>query len=73
MSSDTHATTKQKKKTNHPPGTLKGPMRLPISYNREDYIIDDDGRVNKIRRDKGRGTNANRHRKNKLLDAEPIG
>ncbi len=83
MSSNTHATGRILKTAPRPPGSLVGPMSLPLSYNRRDYKMSPSGSVLKKRKRSGHGGlfidsdkkgkgGANRYRRNKLLDAEPI-
>jgi len=82
LSSKTHCTHKIPKTVIVPPGTKKGPMQLPVSYNVLDYRIEGSSAV-KIRRSpsdyrlvKGKPATryhgANRYKSNKLLDAKPI-
>lgn len=84
MSSKTHPIAKTPKVAPVPPGTKKGPMQLPVSYNIRDYRVDHANTPVKRRRSpseyrlvKGgtakRSTGgATRYRSNKLLEAGPI-
>lgn len=79
MSSKTHPVSKVKKGTYLPPGTIVGPMKLPLSYNMSDYVVSPDGDASKVKRrgegseDKGRYVKgALRYRRNKLLDGAPL-
>lgn len=71
------------KAVNRPPGSLVGPMCLPLSYNIKDYKISQEGSVLRKGKRYGQGSlfidsekkgkgGANRYRSNKLLDAKPI-
>lgn len=79
MSSNTHPVKKVKKGVRLPPGTIVGPMRLPLSYNMSDYIVSESGDASKIKRrgdgseEKGRyAKGALRYKRNKLLDGDPL-
>ena len=82
MSSKTNLTHKTPKTVTVPPGTKKGPMQLPVSYNTQDYSVEGSKPVKKRRAPadyrlvKGRPATryhgANRYKSNKLLDARPI-